>query len=255
VENYHEALFHTGDTFVSHTWSLAIEEQFYLLWPLFFWLFRKEYGRMIKFLSIVIGCVWIYRLILLFAVNAYQGYIYHAFEARMDHLLVGCLFAVLIRLGSIKKALYYICSRWYYPLVTIIIMCFSAGMHTNMIYKYSIGYALEPILIVALIAQMISLSGHSLWGKIVENPVMKYLGRISYPLYLYQQLTLFTTRRVAANLSKPIQFILACIVTIAIASASYFFIEKTFLKFKRPASREADHGMGRASGLAMQRTE
>jgi peptidoglycan/LPS O-acetylase OafA/YrhL len=63
--------------------------------------------------------------------------------------------------------------------------------------------------------------------------VLRYLGRISYSLYLYQQITLYPVRRVLGAQPVVLQLVVAIFLTVAVASASYFLIERPFLKFKK----------------------
>jgi len=232
VQNYHDAIFHTGDTYVGHSWYLSIQMQFYLLWPLVFSVFRKNLSQLIKLLVITILGVWIYRAILWFGIGVYQGYIYHAFEARVDHVLVGCLLAVLIKMDTIANLAYKVSWHPSFPLITIAILGISASFHSHFDYRYSVGYAFEPILIAVLIVQLVGVSCCPVWRTLTENPVVKYLGQISYSLYLYQQLILFTARRITQSLPIVIQLIFAIVVTIIAASASYFLVERQFAKIR-----------------------
>ncbi|HEX9445176.1 MAG TPA: acyltransferase, partial [Candidatus Binatia bacterium] len=75
VANYYQAILGDPDTGYSHTWSLGIEEQFYLLWPVAFIALRAR-GRRVAALTTVIGAIWIYRAILEFILKVDQGYIY-----------------------------------------------------------------------------------------------------------------------------------------------------------------------------------
>ncbi len=228
LENYHAAIFKPGDTAFSHAWSLAIEEQFYLLFPLLFWRLRDNLPRMAKVLLGIILGVWVHRAILWFGFGVYQGYIYHAFDTRADHLLIGCLMAVLAKLGVMDN-LKPLAVRWYFPLITMTALGMSAACHSSNDYRFSVGYALEPILVALLIYQLITMES---WRGVTENPLVRYLGRISYPLYLYQQLTLFTARRLTAEYPVYVQFVFAVAVTVGFATASYYLIEQPFLKLK-----------------------
>src|ERR1039458_10817590 len=91
------------NTGFSHTWSLAIEEQFYLLWPLTFLALRRNYTRMTRFLAGAIMAIWVYRETLVLIFDVRQGYIYEAFDTRADHLLMGCLLAVVLRAGLFPR--------------------------------------------------------------------------------------------------------------------------------------------------------
>ena len=96
VGNYYQAIVGDPQTGLSHTWSLGVEEQFYLLWPItFLWL--KGNGRRVRFLLWSIAGVWLYRELLVLVIHAPQQYIYEAFDTRADHLMIGCLLAVALR--------------------------------------------------------------------------------------------------------------------------------------------------------------
>lgn len=238
VSNYYNAINGDPNTGFSHTWSLAIEEQFYLLWPVLFVLLRRNLKRMTLFLTCLILSVWIYRAVLCFLLNVDQGYIYAAFDTRLDHLMVGCLLAVLLKREALTSFWRVACSRVYAPLVTLGLFIASIYFDSSSVTRYRdvIGFAIEPVLIAVMVIQLISLHSASLW-RWIDWPALRYLGRISYSLYLYQQITLGFVKKALSSQSIAIQFIAAVIVTILVATASYYLIERPFLKLKNLRSK------------------
>jgi len=66
---------------------------------------------------------------------------------------------------------------------------------------------------------------------------VKFLGRISYSLYLYQQLTLHAVKNALGHYPVVIQLAGAILVTVIVASMSYYLIERPFLKLKSATPR------------------
>jgi peptidoglycan/LPS O-acetylase OafA/YrhL len=230
--NYYGGLVHPPPSFVSHTWSLAVEEQFYLLWPCIFWLLRKDPRRLARVTAAIIGCVWIHRAVLHFIVGVNQGYIYRAFDTRFDHLLVGCLLAIVLHGHLLNGFWNAACSSRLLAPVTLALLALSirSGIDSTM-YRNVIGFAIEPPLVAVAIAQILSWR-HSLAWRWLDLPAVSYLGRISYSLYLYQEMTLYTARRLTAQYPVLVQLGFGVAATVAMASCSYFFVEKPFLKLK-----------------------
>jgi len=223
VENYRSALVPGDSNFLSHTWSLAIEEQFYLLWPLLFWRFRNDLQRLTRVLVGIIAGVWILRAAL-HAAGVPQAYLYCAFESRMDQLAVGCLLAVVLFRGTVPGFCAAVtASPWLLP-ITLGALLLSGSFHGDMTYRYTVGYALEPLLTAALIVQAVYYAERPA-GRVFNWWFVAYLGQISYSLYLYQQLTLFTARRFTASFPVVVQLVFAIAVTIVFAALSYHLIE------------------------------
>jgi peptidoglycan/LPS O-acetylase OafA/YrhL len=241
VSNYYGALHHHPENSFSHTWSLAIEEQFYLLWPVLFILWRRSLARMTVGLVALIGAVWIYRAVLCLVFNVDQSYIYSAFDTRLDHLMVGCLLAVLIKREALKSFWNRACAHAALPLLTIALLLASIFLGGAYVYRYRdvFGFAFEPVLIAVLIAQFVSLSVTP-WWRWLNARALRFLGRISYPLYLYQQMTLYPARRVLAAYPVLVQLGAAICLTIGVAAISYYVVERPFLKLKdrRTKARE-----------------
>lgn len=234
TSNYYIALSGDPGNGFSHTWSLAIEEQFYILWPLAFLIWRKNPVRLTLYLVGIIGAVWLYRALLVFLFNVDQAYIYAAFDTRLDHLMVGCLLAVSLKRGLLRSFWKAVCSRVYLPLMTVVLLTASIFLGELFYDRYRdvFGFAVEPILFAVLVVQLVSLSSSWLW-KWLEWPVLRYLGRISYSLYLYQQITLYPVRKVLASQPVILQLAAAIIFTVIVASASYYFVERPFLNLKK----------------------
>ncbi len=229
--NYWMGLVPSDCMLFPHTWSLSIEEQFYLLWPALFILGLRRPQRLPWYLGFAIVAVWIHRAVLLLVFHVPQEYLYRAFDTRMDHLAIGCLLAILLRRGALDGLARALTRSAWQPLLTLALLFAAQAGHSSTTFIFTVGYALEPLLTAIFLMQLMWFSDTGGW-RIFEHPVTRYLGRISYPLYLWQQLTLFTSKRVLEGMPPAVQFVFALAVTVAFASGSYFLVEKPFLRLK-----------------------
>lgn len=231
VNNYYQAIYGDPNTSLSHTWSLAVEEQFYLLWPLAFLVLSKCPTRMAKTLAAFILFVWAYRIALHLS-GVPQHYVYEAFECRADQLAIGCLLAVVLwqrRMGGFWKAL---CNHPSLALATVSLLVLSSALYSyySTPYRDTIGFIVEPVLVGALIVQLVALPAGSPGWAFVNVGWMRYLGRISYSIYLYQQLVPNYSAKL--HLPPALELALSTAVTIALASLSYYLVERPFLRLK-----------------------
>lgn len=238
TSNYYSAIHGDPNNGFSHTWSLAIEEQFYLLWPLVFLMLRGNLRRMTTFLVCLIGAVWVHRAVLCFGFHIDQAYIQDAFDTRLDALMVGCLLAVLLKRRALSSVWRIASANTLMPLVTLALLMISVYVGEIYIDRYRdvFGFAIEPLLIAVFIVQMIAFSSTRSWGWTGWGAV-RFLGRISYSLYLYQQLTMYSARKALAAYPVIIQLAGAILVTIILATISHYVIERPFLKLKFTSPR------------------
>ncbi len=230
VSNYYNAIVGDPDTGHSHTWSLRIEEQYYLLWPLSLLALWRRPERAPAVLAASIGAIWLHRAGLQFVVGAPQEYFYSAFDARADHLLIGSLLAVLLhegrlpwlweRLGTVRMSI-----ATGAVLVTSIWMAEEWGFT----YRDVVGFAIDPVLMAVLIVQTMALRDSALWRWLNWRWVA-YLGTISYSIYLYQQVVVDPFTRALASAPRTVQLTATVVALVLVASASYYLVERPFLR-------------------------
>jgi peptidoglycan/LPS O-acetylase OafA/YrhL len=234
--NYYYSFASPQRPFMPFTWSLAVEEQFYFLWPTLFLLYRHDLKKLTYFLLGVIMASWVYRAILCFGLHSSEIYLQHSFDTRLDSLLTGALLAVLLKRKVILSYFESVSRTPIAPAATIALLCLSVvlgDLITFFDYRHTIGYMLEPALIATLIVQMIALGNQGAWSWINARPV-RMVGVLSYSIYLYH----FSTARVLQELMPDAQwrwrYQLAArfLGSIAVAAASYYLIERPFLKLK-----------------------
>jgi peptidoglycan/LPS O-acetylase OafA/YrhL len=237
VNNYYQALFGDPNTAFSHTWSLAVEEQFYLLWPGLFLLLRSR-GDRLRACGVLMMLVWIQRAIRAFILHTPDGYIYEAFDTRIDSLLAGCAMALLVSApAGLERADRLFCAPWKLG-VTVALLALSTALQGWLPrwYREAIGFTTDPVLMAILILQV---------NAFVEQPLLswlewswvRYLGRISYPLYLYQQIVVGSVEKRIEGLPAPLVFTAVLTSSVIAASASYFIIEKPALRLKQRFQR------------------
>jgi peptidoglycan/LPS O-acetylase OafA/YrhL len=230
VNNYYQGIFGDPNTGLSHTWSLGIEEQFYLLWPVTFLLLKRDRSR-VRFLAAAIVTVWGYRETLVLALHGNQGYVYEAFDTRADHLLIGCLLAVVLRNGMLAGLWRRVCGGPWLTWATVGLLVLSATFANTMPWRYrdTVGFVVDPLLVAVLIAQCLA-TGAGGFAAALNWRWMRYLGTISYSIYLYQQIVVgMVEKAVPSWLSLPA----ALLAVTGAASASYWIVERPFLRMKK----------------------
>lgn len=226
VNNYYQGLHGYPSALMSHTWSLGVEEQFYLLWPAVFLLFRNKLGALAKGLCVLIPLLWAYR-ILLVKVGVADAYIYTSFETRVDAIMVGCLLAIVLSTGAAPKLIKELRRTRYLPLViALLLLSIFGGFRVMDDYKNVVGFALDPVLVAVLLLQLTSMQGAEWMDR---NP-LSYLGRISYSSYLYQGIAIPLLQ---PRLPKSISLIVCFAATWALAALSFELVEKPFLRLRK----------------------
>jgi len=214
------------------TWSLSIEEQFYLVWPLALIGLLKLKSNKARISLIVAGIVIIslwQAIVWQDPAHAFRPF--SGFDTRADGLLWGCLLGLYIsQTGSQLFQLHRhaITVLALYPVVFIAIVNFTAEWNAG--YMYRGGFTLTCIASVFLLLEAY-LKPAKLFSFALENKLSIFIGRISYGLYIYH-LPIFiwigTYKR-----HWIISFALQIPLTLLVAILSYNLIEKPFLKLKK----------------------
>jgi peptidoglycan/LPS O-acetylase OafA/YrhL len=230
VNNYYQAIHGDPNTGFSHTWSLAIEEQFYLLWaPSIIVLLR--FRKVLPALIVAIVAVWVHRFSLI-ALGVHQGYIYEAFDTRADQLLVGCLLAWLLFDRKYPKFFQFICTTWMLMLLLSALFLFGlAEVRYGATFRDVFAFTFEPALVAMLIPALISAKDSTV-HRVLESLPVAGIGRISYSMYLYQQLVIGPAHKLTQAQPILVQALAATAATIFAALCSYYVVEKPFLRLK-----------------------
>lgn len=228
--NYFNAFNHHPTTSIAHAWSLGVEEQFYLIWPMVFVLLAARGRRpLIAGVSLMALAALAWRSWLTLGAHADVSYVYNAFDTRFDNLAVGCLLALVVDYKLVVTAAESVARRAWFPLLTLALLLVSRLAMPGG-YHYSIGFTVDAVLVAVLIVQLLQLCQTRGWSWL-EWRAVRYLGAISYPIYLYHQWGASIGRRFPLH-EPAIEFAAGVLATIALASGSYFIIERPFLKLK-----------------------
>jgi peptidoglycan/LPS O-acetylase OafA/YrhL len=116
------------------------------------------------------------------------------------------------------------------PLVPIgLVVCSVAYGAGNDTYRYAVGYAVDPVLIAIAIVQIIASITTPLWRWLDSRP-LSWMGRLSYSLYLFQAIGLGPY--VLPGEPTWLRFVVCNTLTFLMAAASYYVIERPFLRLK-----------------------
>lgn len=201
----------------AHFWSLAVEEHFYLLFPLTLALIpRRRLGTLTA--AVILLEIWHTIVGQHAALQRGIGYIQFRTDMAINFILVGCVFAVALTHVRLAQFL----ERWLCPwvAVTFATLLFTLRSLRFPDLRHALLIVVFPLLIVST-----SLHPKSLSGQILELPPLRFLGRISYSLYLWQQLFVFPAVLPASDTLHSHIF-LCWAATFACALASYYLVER-----------------------------
>ncbi len=228
-----------------HLWSLAVEEQFYLLWPpLLIVCLRYGGRRLLARASIaVIALSPLCRVGLSFIhtpMLAHKEAI--LLPGRMDSLFAGCLLAVCI--GSIPfERIYARAARfWWAAPAFFLIASPLLRVAVGNAYTFTIGYTLES-LVAAYFLVWVMRSPGSRTSRALSYKPIAFLGVASYSTYLYQSPIIHNWPAFAGR-ANPV---LALGAALLAGAASYYLVEKPMFWLR---SRTVKPGAGEAPGVS-----
>lgn len=216
----------------AHIWSLSVEEQFYLLWPALFLVLARLRNPLPAILALI-GVVAAWRSALYLGFGAASSYVYNAFDTRFDALLIGCALATLCRTDRGQTVLWRLSASAVCPALTIVAL-WAVRTQVSGDFHYSIGFTAEAALCALLIAQLIHQGDCRPW-RWLAHPVARWLGAISYPVYLWHAWALTAADRIVDG--PGLVFIVGSAIATVLAAGSYYVVERPFLALKQRASR------------------
>ena len=206
-----------------HTWSLSVEEQFYIIFPITIFAIYK-FSRKNVFLAIIFGII----VSLIFA----QYYSirdtsinFYLLPSRGFELLLGSLLAKLEVDKGVKIRNSNLLLSKIFPSIGLIFIFFSLFLFNNRMLLPSL-HSLVPIIGTMLIIWYSNKD--EIITKILSNRVLVFFGLISYSLYLFHYPIFAFSRYLNLLEGDLLKRILLLVSLLSISILSYFFIEKPF---------------------------
>lgn len=223
------SLFFGTFEYIGHTWSIGVEEQFYLIWPLLMRFFKNNTT---KLLFGVLAVVWSMR----YVTGLLEWNIFHTFISvfSIDSMAIGGLSAiVLLEYPTVKK---YLVNTW----IELAAIAAVFGFYVSNTHFGSISDELYSVLFSLIIVN--AAANPKTIIKLEWLKPLGYLGQVSYGIYMYHPITamlsllLFNaiTGSYMASLASNLAFYaLVFVVSCGVSIASYELVEKRIMNWGR----------------------
>lgn len=229
--------------FIAHTWSLSIEEQFYLAWPLL--LLRLRRARAVHASLAIIVLMPLVRFAMYWvtpSLRGHEGYMIHGW---IDAITVGCLLALVKGNPFWEQWHSRYLKAWSAVALAAVAFVLTPYIYTKLegriagAYGLVVFYSVQPLCIGAVLVYVVEHAG-SLAGRILNNALLRHIGVVSYSLYLWQQL--FTAPELHL-------FPWGLLYLFVVAECSYWMIEKPALRLRGALERQVQ-GLRSGSDLS-----
>jgi peptidoglycan/LPS O-acetylase OafA/YrhL len=254
-------LFHLGNVpegvlgnnvpyWIAPTWSLAIEEQFYLTFPLLVYLLSRR--RLTHVLLGMIVCAPIIRLATMIAMPDQERVQYLFTLCRIDTIAVGCLLAVAVRSVDIERWRERVRIVAFIALPSVAVLAIASHLDRRSPFDRVFGYSIVAVGCASVVALVILARGSRSTALLRAAP-LTYLGKLCFGLYLLHRPADTIVSAVGARLGidRDLWLLMPKIgVAIVLASISWHFFERRFLALKERFAT-ARHPSPRRPALAV----
>ena len=221
---------------LSHAWSLSLEEQFYALWPPILVLLLLWGNRRVALAACVLGIGAVFETrMLMFVHGVPSGRLYFGFDTRADALLIGAALALAADLGMVQRV-----HRWaVWGLATagLALLAWTAARLTDPTILVGPGFTFIDLCAAALIAAVAVRPAPAL-VRPLQARWLVHMGRVSYGMYLWHLPIYGYVLATRVTLPPPVTLLAVLGLTWLVASLSYELIEAPCLNLRRRLARE-----------------
>jgi peptidoglycan/LPS O-acetylase OafA/YrhL len=199
-----------------HTWSLGVEEQFYLAYPIIFLLLKGKSSRWILPVLIILT---VFSLIL-FISSSNEAFKFYSIQFRFFELSLGGLGAIILK----DKLLI---TRFRIVFLSIVLLILFFNINVSSSVKLF-------LIVIASIGVLISANNQNkLVSIFLENKMMIGIGKISFSLYIWHQIILAYTRYFILVKITFIDSVIIFIILVVLSILTFHFIEQPFRNKKK----------------------
>jgi peptidoglycan/LPS O-acetylase OafA/YrhL len=224
-----------------HFWSLAVEEQFYLLWPFIILLIRKE-KNLLALLSFLLAFIIFARIVIWQHHIGQLSYFSFYTFTRIDGILIGCMLALIIKMNKDFLRQYSSLIVFILAILNFVFFFLNKANAFSFPFFPFIGYTTFAIIFALLVYEAI-IGKTYVVNKIFSNEILVFFGRISFGFYIFHwpvyialnpKLLSFLNNELSLKLSacQFLSSIICTLIGLGISVISYYYFEMKFLKLK-----------------------
>jgi peptidoglycan/LPS O-acetylase OafA/YrhL/glycosyltransferase involved in cell wall biosynthesis len=217
-------------------WSLAVEEHFYLLWPL---VVKKSISSTSRLLLIIVSAciaILVWRVVAHCVLSLSAEYTGIATDSRIDSILYGALFRVLFETRWASTVVN-ICKARVSRIIGVLVLI-STFIINDQTFRETIRYTLQGIALIPLFSVVLLDQPTSVARRVLSAPTMVLMGRLSYSIYLFHLLAR-TPAEVAFGSPFLIESTVAGLfVTGVLAYTVFIFVELPIANIRRRLRRK-----------------
>jgi peptidoglycan/LPS O-acetylase OafA/YrhL len=211
-----------------HLWSLSIEEQFYIVWPVVLLAMVALWKRQsVRVAALALGVLWLvwYR-IQMWNTNAGWIVVYARTDTRLDALLVGCLVAFLFQWQVVRARALHI-AAWGGLVVVLITVARTTPLQA---YIYKGGLTLGAIGVGCMVLAI----AEGTWrgARLFDVKPLRAVGKVSYGLYLWHLPIFILLVRHSVTWNTGVRVVVGLVLSGVVTALSWYVVERPALKLK-----------------------
>ena len=209
------------------TWSLAVEEHFYLVFPLILLAgFRRSFGALYAIVGVICVCALAARLGYTFAGKP-QIYLVWRTESTVDMLMAGCVLSIMSAHDAGRHALRKVATNAFLAVASGAFML-AELVSTSSQFAFAISQSVVAFWIAVMIANLLLNPELGAMRGLLNRPGPCWLGRISYSLYLWHGFVALIDQRYGL-LHGYAGAAAGILASVAVAALSYYLLERPIL--------------------------
>ena len=215
-------------------WSLSVEEHFYIFFPGALLFLARTTKERLWFIGALVVAPAIWRLATHFLLDLPWQYNYVATDTRIDSIAWGCLLAVLLRTEKGEQR--DVRSLWFINLPMVFAgtaLILASLLYRDESFRWTWRFSLQGLGLFLLIGNILFDTRWRMIVAFLELGPVRFIGRISYGMYLYHMLINRVMNEYLDGVPLPMFLSISLVLTVLAASLSYALLEKPLKKFRR----------------------